>query len=83
MIEEPREPDEPDEPDYAHCTPDCLDACYFAGEHVMGCPHGPDSDIPYDWEPDFNAESDRERHEREYKEKPGESGRVIEVCRRK
>jgi hypothetical protein len=61
--------DPPDEDEQAHLTPECLDACSEAGEHVMGCPHGPDWDIPYDWEPDFGAESGRERHEREYKEK--------------
>lgn len=62
-------PPEPEEDEQAHLTPECLLACESAGEHVMGCPHGPDYDIPNDWEPDFGVESGRERQLREYAEK--------------
>lgn len=46
--------DEPEEEEFDG-TLECLKECFEAHEHVMGCPHGPDCDIPYDWEPDFNA----------------------------
>lgn len=48
--------DEPQEPEeWEGGTLECLDECWGYNEHVMGCPHGPDCDIPHDWEPDFNA----------------------------
>jgi hypothetical protein len=59
---------DPDDDDFPG-TPECLRECFDAHEHVMGCPHGPDYDIPYDWEPDFGAESGRERQLSEYREK--------------
>jgi len=62
------DPPETDE-EFEGGTAECLDACLESHEHVMGCPHGPDFDIPYNWEPDFGAESGGERHEREYREK--------------
>ena len=48
---------------------DCPSDCYDYDKHVMGCPHGPDWDIPMDWEPNLNAESGRERQVKEYVEK--------------
>lgn len=61
------EPDEPEE--WPGGTPECLEACWDSWGHVMGCPHGPDYDIHYDWEPDLMAESGAERHQSEYRGK--------------
>lgn len=43
-----------DEPEFQPLA-DCVSGCYDMEEHVMGCPHGPDIDIPYDYEPDYGA----------------------------
>jgi hypothetical protein len=66
-------PPEAEEDEQPHLTPECLLECESAGEHVMGCPHGPDWDLPNDWEPDLSgnpgAESGRERQMRDYSAK--------------
>ena len=78
MIEEPCRvcyrvvcncPPEPEEPEFAGGTPECLEMCWQVCEHVVGCPHGPDYDVPYEWEPDLKGPTGAERHHAEYKEK--------------
>lgn len=59
---------EPDEAEFAP-LPECGSDCYDYEEHVAGCPHGPDWELPSDWTPDYGAETPRERQLAEYAEK--------------
>lgn len=58
MIEEPCRacdrvicncPPEPEDDEFVGGTAECLDSCFSAHEHVLGCPHGPECEITYDW----------------------------------